>query len=407
MKSKSTVKLIKYDESPSGEGISDMSVDSGPGTPMSPERASDSSNFSVSLNSDNSPENDLSPLSRRRARVNRANRQRVVRSEYFTPAMANSLAIQGRSRSLDAKEFIREAVQAQGPEPSPGQVSTCNSMTVLNESSPGNCEGSGREEKHSREVNRTLSFSTARSGNLSPAHVRRRSAESRLKNPPEYKPAQVNGEKSPIVRKRSGSAKVETENVTPKQSPLIKEKMDDFKVEVSAGVNGESSPYTRNKSPETKVEEHQRADINEDSFPLIKRKDVNPKVEVTSENSPIWKKSVSHTVEVTPELSIWENRKSRSSHHEDNWSSSRRLSESSRKSSDVSSLHSRTSSITENDTLKTTVRHVGSTPSGSGGEKIEKKADVNVVNQDELQVRHIFINKFSSKNVSLWAKIVG
>ena len=388
LKSKSTVKLLKYDESPSGEAQSDKSVDSG--TPMSPERASDSSNFSESLNSDNSPENDLSPLGRRRARVNRANRQRIVRSEYFTPAMANSLAIQGRSRSLDAKEFIREAVQGHASEATPGQVSTCSSLTVLNDSSPSNCEDSGLEKSHprAREVNRTLSFSAAKdeSGNHSPAHVRRKSAENRSKKPPEYKPAQENGGKSPIVKSKSASTKVETEKLTPKQSPLTGVKIDDLEVEAIPRANEENSSLAGKKSPGTKVDENQRAAINDDNFPFIQRKGVNAKVEATPENSPVWKKSVNHTVEATPELSIWESRKPRTSHNDDSSSSSRRVSESSRKSSDVSSLHSRTSSITESDTLKTTVRHVGSTPSRVDGEKIEKRANVNV-NTDELQVR--------------------
>ena len=400
------MQLVKYDQSPS-EGSPDMSVDSGPGIhgviPISPERASDSSNFSESLNSDHSPEHDLSPLARRRARVNRAHRQRIVRSEYFTPAMANSLAIQGRSRSLDAKEFVREVIQGQGPDASPGQVLSSSSMTILHQPSPSGSGYSGRERKLSNDVNRTLSFSRARdeSGRLSPARVRRKSAESRFRKPPDYKPADVNGGNSPLTRTKSGSTKMETRNLTPENSPLIKEKSGNFKVEASqlAEVNGEHLPLTRKKSSDTKVEVGQRTEINEENFQFIKKKSVNTKLEATPENSPIWKKSVNNNVEATPELPIWEDRISRSSHHDDSSSSSRRVSESSRKSSDVGSLRSRTSSCTESDISKTTVRHVASsasaTSSASGGERVEKRNSVNggvSEDTDELQVSYIFIN---------------
>ena len=396
LKSKSAVQLIKYDQSPSAstEGSPDMSVD-GPGMhglfPMSPERTSDSSNFSESLNSDQSPENDLAPLARRRARVNRAHRQRIVRSEYFTPAMANSLALQGRSRSLDAKEFVREAMQGQGPEASPGHVSSSSSMTILNEPSPSGSGNPGRERKFSNDVSRTLSFSHARdeNGQPSPAHVRRKSAESKLRKPPDYKPAEVNGENSPVARRKIGSTKVETGIVALENSPLITEKSGNFRVEPSkrAEVNGENLSLTRKKSPDIKVEVGQP---NEESFPVIKRKTVNSKLEATPGNSPIWRKNVNNNVEATPEPLTWEDRISRSLHHDDSSSSSRRVSDSSQKSSDVSSRNSRTSSFAESDASKTTVRHVGSTPSGSGGERVEKRPNSGLSKDtDELQVSNI------------------
>jgi hypothetical protein len=68
-------------------------------------------------------------------------------------------------------------------------------MTILHQPSPSGSGDSGRERKLSNDVNRTLSFSRARdeSGQLSPARVRRKSAESRFRKPPDYKPADVNG----------------------------------------------------------------------------------------------------------------------------------------------------------------------------------------------------------------------
>ena len=396
MKSKSAVQLIKYDQSPSAEGASDLSVDSGPGIhgqfSVSPERASNSSNFSESLNSDHSPENDLSPLARRRARVNRAHRQRIVRSEYFTPAMANSLALQGRSRSLDTKEFIRDVVQAQGHEDSPGHVSSSSSMTVLDKPSPSSSGDSARERKLSNDVNRTLSFSLARgdSARDSPAHVRRKSAETKVKKPPDYKPPVVNGKNSPLTRKKSGPSKVETETSTPERSPFIKERNQ------LSNQNGESLNLTKKKSPDAKVEEIHRAEISEESFPFMKKSSISSKVEATPENSPIWKKSVNNNLETTPGLPIWEDRLSRSSHQDDSSSGSRRVSESSRKGSDVSSAHSRTSSFTESDVSKTVVRHVGSTLSSSGGGIVEKRnrlSNAGVVDKKsgisvDLQVRY-------------------
>lgn len=377
------MQLIKYDQSPSTstDGSPEMSMDSSrsPGIhdlfATSTERASNSSNVSESLNSDHSPEHDLSPLARRRARVSRAHRQRIVRSEYFTPAMANSLALQGRSQSLDAKEFIREVVQIHRPEENIGPVSSSSSMTLLNELSPIGSRDLGRERKLSNDVSRTLSFSVARDAQTSPVHVRRKCSDNRSRKPPDYNPDKLSGNSSPVAMK-SDNNKVEAGNVT-----LVKRKSGHFKMEASKvkEVNGENINGKKIESVE--VEETQRGEISEKQFPCIKRTSVNSDMQATAGNSGL-NKNVNN-VGATSGLM------SRSLKHDDSSSTTRRVSESSRKSSDCSSLHSRTSSFTE-----TTVRHVGSTSSAGVGETVERRHLVNGgFNNDvtKIQVRNIYI----------------
>ena len=121
------VQLIKY----GAESSSD--VDGSPEVyPLPVEGASDSSNISEEATVDNSFDRDVSPLARRRFRVNRAHRSRVARSEYFSPEDMTSLATQGRSRSLDAREFINELGQGQTstPEEHP-ELNSSSSMTVI------------------------------------------------------------------------------------------------------------------------------------------------------------------------------------------------------------------------------------------------------------------------------------
>jgi hypothetical protein len=215
--------------------------------------------------------------------------------------------------------------------------------------------------------------------------VRRKSAESKVRKPPDHKP--VNGENSSNTKKKIGNTKVETGTVTPVNSPLVKEKSSNFKVEPSkrTEVNGDSFPQTRKKSPHTKVEADQRAEVNEENFPFAKKRSVNSKVEAIQ-------KSVNNNVEVTPGPPIWEDRLSGSSHHDDSSSGSRRVSESSQKSSDVSARNSRTSSFTGSDIIKTTtVRHVGSTPSAGGGERIEKRRAGNAEHSKDSDERQVGI----------------
>ena len=404
------MQLIKFDQSPSAsaEGSPDV-LDSGPGNhglfSKSPERASDSSNFSESLNSDQSPEHDLSPFVRRRGRLNRAHRQRIVRSEYFTPEMADSLAIQGRSRSLDSREFVRELMQSETPVASPGHISSCSSLSVLPNPSPSDSGDSGQEKKHSNDVSRTLSFSHARDdGQDSPIQAGAKSTESKVRKPPDYKSLKVNGENSSFTKKKTGGGKVETKISTPENSPLIKERSGNYKVEPRQLTEANGNSLPKKKGPHTKVE---IGKILEENFPHTKNKSVDSKLKTTPENSPAWKKSVNNNVEASPELPTLEDRLSISSHHDDSSCGSRRVSESSQKSSDVSSKNSRTSSFTGSDVVKTpSVRHVGSAPSTSGGERVEKRQGVNTAlskDKDELQVsiglKNIEVRKFISMAV--------
>ena len=256
--SKTTVQLIKYDHSPnkSTGGFSDVSAENIPGFPdvypLSPERASDSSNFSESVNSDISPEHDISPLFRRRPRINRAHRSRVARSEYSSPALVNALAAHGRSRSLDAKEFIDEVVKAQESRPEEESlIHVCSNLipVVHNDTTPSSVNDS-------RQITRTQSFNLGESGAL----------------------------------------------VDPRKKPV------------------ESRPSVNN----------------------------TPELATTKDRA-------SASPKVTRQLTSTNNRK---------------ISDASRKSSKACSSHSRSSSVcdadTSSDTSKTTVRHIGSTPSSSG-----------------------------------------
>ena len=265
VKSKSTVQLIKYDHSPSAtEASSDVSAESGPNIsgayPLSPERASDSSNFSEGANSDISPERDLSPVARRHVRVNRAHRAWQARSEYFTPTMVDGLSMQGRSRSLDTREFIRELVQVQDakPEWKPSVLESGSSVIVIRD------DGTPLSADDSRQFTRTQSFNLGGSGNESGAsvHARKKSVES---NPRVTRPPIQNTPELAVTRDKT--------SYTPKSGRRLT-------------------------------------------------------------NTPV-----------------------------------RNVSDTSRKSSDVSSSHSRSSSLcsadASSDTSKTTVRHVGSTPSNS------------------------------------------